>query len=77
MAGATKDGVTATQYDAAPDHYACETLAQLMQTLSIREIAKLNNLKNKLQLAYHDFAKGEDPDLNALTISMALGTIST
>ena len=79
MAGARNNDFTKEQYDAFPDRAVCTTLGELLQTETIREIAKVNNLKNIIQQPRFsaELGKLEDPDIDALSLSMALGLIPT
>ena len=79
MAGARQNDFTKAQFDASPDRAVCTTLEQLLQTDTMREIAKFNKLKDIIQRSqfWIELGKTEDPDIDAVTLSMALGLIPT
>ena len=79
MAGARQNDLTKAQFDGFPDRAVCRTLEQLLQTDTMREIAKFNKLKDIIQRSqfWIELGKNEDPDIDAVTLSMALGLIPT
>ena len=79
MAGARQNDFTKAQFDGSPDRAVCTTLEQLLQTDTMREIAKFNKLKDIIQRNqfWIELGKTEDPDIDAVTLSMALGLIPT